>query len=389
MLSLFEGYMISDIFLICVFWIIYVYIGYPLLVYVLGTILNRNPVKGPFEPKVTILIPAFNEKEHIAETIENKLQLEYPKNKVEIIVISDESNDGTDEIVRKYISHGVKLIRQVPRQGKTSGLNLAMNEASGDIIVFSDANSMYDKKALKYLSENFFDPKVGYVTGKMVYANTEGKIIGDGCSSYMRYENFIRKYETHLNSVVGVDGGIDAVRKNLYVNMKPDQLPDFVLPLNVSEQGFRVVYEDRALLKEESLSSTSSEFRMRVRVALRAIWALYDKRKLFNPFRYPIFSWELISHKLLRYLVFIPQFALLLLNIALLFEGEIYIWFFVMQILFYFLCVMGYIAEKKKKATSFAVSVPYYILVLNCASAFAFFRFLRGEKVVLWKPRVG
>ena len=140
-------------------------------------------------------------------------------------------------------ANGVHLIRQEPRAGKTLALNLAVGRAKGEIIVFSDANSSYSPDALRCLVENFNDPEVGYVTGKMIYTNPDGSPVGDGCTAYMKYENFLRTLETRIGSMVGVDGGIDAVRKSLYRPMNPDQLPDFVLPLRVVEQGFRVVYE--------------------------------------------------------------------------------------------------------------------------------------------------
>jgi len=377
------------VFIICIGWVAYVYVGYPLLVMLLAILFRSSPIKKAFQPSVTILIPAYNEKEHIAATIENKLSLNYPKDKIQIIVISDESEDGTDDIVQSYADKGVQLVRQEPRRGKTSGLNLAVPKASGEILVFSDANSIYDVDALLYMMENFSDKSVGYVTGKMVYTNSNGAVIGDGCGAYMRYENFIRKHETLLNSVVGVDGGVDAVRRELYQPMNADQLPDFVLPLNVVEQGRRVVYEERALLKEDSLSSTSSEYRMRVRVSLRAMWALLDKRALLNPVRFPVFGWELISHKLLRYLIFIPQLLLVLLNLMLLADGAIYWLFALLQAVFYMLAYMGYLAEREGKHASFVMTLPYYFVVVNAASAQAFWMFLKGNKVVLWTPRVG
>src|SRR5690606_20972471 len=158
---------------------------------------------------------------------------DYPAEKLEIIIVSDESEDGTDEIVKTTAAQDprVRLIRQVPRQGKTSGLNIAMLDATGEIIIFSDANSHYQPDAIRQLVDCFNDPNVGYVTGKMVYVNEEGNVVGDGCSAYMKYENYLRSLESQVSSVVGVDGGIDAIRKALYQPMNADQLPDFVLPL--------------------------------------------------------------------------------------------------------------------------------------------------------------
>ena len=237
------------IFFFSLFMIFYIYLGYPVLVVLIGLIRNKKIKKSDYQPYVTILIAAYNEEKSIDTTIKNKLELDYPKEKFEIIVISDNSTDKTDEIVKQYEPQGVKLLRQIPRSGKTSALNMAVPEAMGEILVFSDANSIWAQDALSKLLRNFSDPTVGYVTGKMIYTNKDVSTIADGCCAYMKYENFLRMVETKAGSVVGVDGGIDAVRKSLYQSMNSDQLPDFVLPLKVIDQGYRVVYEPEAILK--------------------------------------------------------------------------------------------------------------------------------------------
>ena len=242
----------------------YIYFGYPLL---LSLLPKRKIIIQSMDelPTITVVIPAFNEEDVIAATIQNKLDQDYPIDKMKIIVVSDESEDNTDSIVtgfeRKY--DNVKLLKQTPRQGKTSGLNLAFQEIKSEIIVFSDANSIFDLDAMKALVSTFSDPAVGYVTGKMVYVNDDGSMVGDGCSAYMKYENHMRDLESSIGSVVGVDGGIDAMRTELYTELNADQLPDFVQPLKVVEQHRRVVYQPEAILKEEALSDNGSEFRMR------------------------------------------------------------------------------------------------------------------------------
>jgi cellulose synthase/poly-beta-1,6-N-acetylglucosamine synthase-like glycosyltransferase len=218
--------MVEIIFILSLLLVLYVYIGYPLIAACLGALLYRRVRKEPLEATVTIIIAAYNEEESIAATIENKLCVDYPQDKLEIIVISDGSTDRTDAIVNSFAAHNVRLLRQTPRAGKTSALNMAVPLAHGEIIVFSDANSLYAPDALRHLLENFADGDVGYVTGKMIYANPDGTPIGEGCSAYMRYENALRLIETRLGSVVGVDGGVDAVRKVLFRPMNPDQLPD-------------------------------------------------------------------------------------------------------------------------------------------------------------------
>ncbi|MBT8139542.1 MAG: glycosyltransferase family 2 protein [Gammaproteobacteria bacterium] len=366
--------------------LVYIYAGYPLVLLVATRFSKKTVAKGSFTPTVSIIIPAFNEAAVIAETIENKLALDYPEGKLEIIVVSDESTDGTDEIVEKYSARGVKLIRQEPRQGKTSGLNLAVPEASGEIIVFSDANSIYGHDALLRLTSNFADETVGYVTGKMIYVSADGSVVGDGCSAYMKYENYIRSMESALNSVVGVDGGVDAVRSSLYQQMRADQLPDFVLPLSVASKKYRVVYEPAAILKEQSLSDADSEYRMRVRVALRAMWALLDMCHLLNPFRYPVYSWQLLSHKILRYMAFLPLIALFVSNAMLLGQAP-YGLLFAGQIIFY--CLAGFCLYSSKDDMPFYFSLPYYFVLLNVSCANAFWRFIRGQKQIIWNPRLG
>jgi len=366
----------------------YVYIGYPILVFLLSILRNKKVRKQTFQPYVTILIAAYNEGETIDETIKNKLHLDYPREKIEIIVISDGSTDKTEDIVKKYDSQGVKLMRQEIRSGKTAALNSAAPHAVGDILVFSDANSIYDKTALQKLVQNFNDPTVGYVTGKMIYTNPDGTIVGDGCSAYMKYENFLRKYETNIGSIVGVDGGIDAIRKRLYQPMNQDQLPDFILPLKVIEQGFRVVFEPEAILKEKSLNTAGKEYKMRVRVTLRALWALYDMAKLLNFKKYGLYSWQLLSHKSLRYLCFLFLIIFYISNLYLWPENLFIKIIFVLQNAFYVNALVGHIKEKSGNSSG-PLYLPYFFTLINVAAAHAFIKFLLGQKIVTWKPREG
>lgn len=374
--------------------VLYVYVGYPALAFVMGKVFRRAVAKAPIEPTVTIVIAAYNEHRHIAATIENKLALDYPPDKLSIIVVSDESTDGTDDIVARYAREypeRVRLLRQTPRNGKTSALNLAMPLATGEIVVFSDANSLYDRGALRALVANFADPSVGYVTGRIEYANAGSSAIGGGSSKFMSYEHLLRLQETLIGSVVGVDGGIDAVRRSLYRPMRHDQLPDFVLPLRVVEQGYRVVYSPDALLVEEALTKDRDEFRMRVRVALRALWALFDMRALFNFGRFGMFSWQLLSHKALRYLAFIPLGLLFVATIVLVARraGAIYDIALVGEMLGLALALVGLIRARRWAGRGGIATAAYYFVILNAACAYAFLKFLRRERQAIWQPRVG
>ena len=379
--------MITTIFWISVAVVLYVYIGYPMIISVIGLLKPKKIRKRDIEPKVSILIAAYNEEDCIAKTIENKLALDYPEEKYDIIVVSDGSDDRTDEIVQSFKEKKVTLIRQEPRAGKTSALNMAVEKAGGDILVFSDANSMYERTALKKLIANFADQDVGYVTGTMIYTNPDGTIVGDGCSAYMKYENFLRSAETRIGSVVGVDGGIDAVRKSAYRTMNPDQLPDFVLPLMVAAQGYRVVYEPDAILKEPSLKSTDDEYRMRVRVTLRALWALFDMRQLLFSRHHGLFAWQLWSHKLLRYLCFAFLIAIYVGNLFIL-NSPFYVMFFVCQTFFYLIAGFNHKIEKKWRSIGLFRYINYFALI-NLSALHAFVKFMANQKQIVWTPRKG
>jgi len=366
----------------------YPYIVYPVLVRLFAAVRSRPPRRAEVEPSVTVVIAAYNEAEVIGDTVQNKLQQDYPDDKLRVVVVSDASDDGTDQIVDVLAASDsrVTLLRQEPRQGKTAALNRAIVSSSSDILVFSDANSRYAPDGIRKLVRFFADEHVGYVTGRMIYTDVAGQSAEDGGSAYMRYENQLRFHETQLGSIVGVDGGIDAARRSLYVPMRPDQLPDFVLPLSIVESGYRVVYEPDAILYEASLASGRSEFQMRVRVALRALWALWDKRKLLNPFLYPLFSWQLASHKLLRYLSAIPLlFALLVAGTG---AGEKASHLFVTG-LFAMGCVGALLGSFEPFKKLRVLRLMHFFAVLNISNLVACFRFLKRDRIVVWRPRLG
>lgn len=380
--------MVEILFWVSLIIVLYVYFGYLIIAAGIAIFLNRGVIKGFENPFVTVLIAAFNEQEVIEETIHNKLNQNYPKDRLEILVVSDSSNDKTDDIVRSIKDSRVRIIRQEPRAGKTSALNLAVPQAKGEIVIFSDANSLYAPNTIQRLVTNFSDPSVGYVTGKMIYTTTDGTVIGDGCSAYMRYENRLREIETRLGSIIGVDGGVDAVRKRLYQSMANDQLPDFVLPLKVVAQGYRVVYEPEAILWENSLKETSDEYRMRVRVSLRALWALFDMRKLLWLQNNFLFSWQLWSHKVLRYLCFLFLMMLLYSNFKLLEISFFYQALFCIQVVGYIGAIVEPLMTYNGRNLKLLRFVRYFVLI-NFAAAHAFIKFLAGKKQVLWTPRKG
>jgi len=378
-------------FWFCLGLIVYIYAGYPIIVCLIAPVLNRKVRKADIEPSVTVVIAAFNEEQDIRDTVVNKLEQDYPSERLEVVVVSDGSTDRTDEIVRDLAerNHGrLRLLRQELRQGKTQALNLALRYASTDLVVFSDANSIYAPRALRALVRSFADPSVGYVTGQMVYTNPNDAGIGKGASRYMSYENTLRALETRVGSIVGVDGGIDAIRRELYAPMRPDQLPDFVLPLSIVEAGRRVVYEPDAVLYEPSLAAAEDELRMRVRVTLRALAGLRDKRALLNPLRFPLFAWQVVSHKVLRYTAFLPLAGILLFNAMAVGQHLFYAGFLALQLAVYASAALGH-GLRRVMVPASKLLMPYYFVILNVACVIAFWKFLAGQKIVIWTPRQG
>ena len=379
----------SVVFDICLAVLVYVYVGYPALVWLLARVRPGQATVAAaaddHRPTVSVLIAAYNEVDGIVDTVRNKLAQDYPADRLEVIVVSDGSTDGTDEAVQAIDDPRVRLVRQEPRAGKTSGLNLIAPLAAGEVLVFSDANSFYSPDTIARLVQPLADPAVGYVTGRMLYRAPDGSASGEGCSAYMRYENRLRAWETRLGSIVGVDGGVDAMRRDVWEPMRADQLPDFVAPLTVREKGYRVVYEPSARLYEDALADTEDEFRMRVRVSLRAWWAMKDKAALLDPRRYGVFAWQLWSHKLLRYLAPFFQFGLFGTNVLLAHRGPGWMTLLVLQSLFYAVAAMAHGLRGSKLPAP--VTAAYYLCVVNLASGLAFVQFLRGKKQVTWNPR--
>ena len=367
---------------------LYPLFGYPLVIALIGRLRPRTVARRPGALPVTVLIPAYNEAESIAQTIEKALQQEYPPGLLEIIVVSDGSEDGTDDIVRAYAARGVQLMRREPRRGKAAALNAAMRVARGEVIVFSDANARFAPDAIARLVENFADPRVGYVTGELTLLHRAGNRAGEGASGYLRYENWLRVSESRAGSVIGVNGGVDAIRARLYADVPDDQITDFVLPLQVMAAGYRVIYDPRARSAEEANAELGPEFRMRVRVALRAMRGLWYMRAVLNPFARPLAAFCVISHKLLRYLTFLFVLTAFATSAMLAMHSRGFRLLWELEILAIVLAIVG--LKKGLPALLRRVTgLASYFLISNVAFAVALLRILRGETMATWRPRGG
>jgi cellulose synthase/poly-beta-1,6-N-acetylglucosamine synthase-like glycosyltransferase len=371
-----------------IFWllaavVVYVYAGYPLLLVVLSGLGARRPVrKGEIEPGVTLIVSAFNEAAVIAEKIRNSLALDYPREKIEIVVISDASDDGTDEIVGQFAAQGVRLLRMNDRGGKTLGLNAGVRAAKGEIVVFSDANAMYLPDAIRKMARNFADPAVGAVVGESTYADAEGGA-QQSESLYWKYETGIKRLETQIGSTVGGDGAIYAIRRSLYRDMRADALSDFVNPMQIVQAGYRCIYEPEAQSIEEAAEGFEKEFRRKVRIVNRAWRATWTLPALLNPLRFGWFSLELISHKLLRWLMPVFLVAVLVVNVLLIERAPLYSWLMLLQLLFYALALAGYLTRGRPTQPRL-LYVPYYFCLVNIASARGIIEAYRGRTYTTW-----
>jgi cellulose synthase/poly-beta-1,6-N-acetylglucosamine synthase-like glycosyltransferase len=373
------------VFWLCAGLIIWVYAGYPLLLWLLTRVRTPRRVHtGDIEPAVTLIISAHNEAGVIRQKIENSLALDYPRRRLDVLVVSDGSSDGTDEIVREFETQGVRLLRMPEQGGKTKGLNAAVQRAHGDILVFSDANAMYDRDVVRNLVRNFADPQVGCVTGESRYILEGATDSTQSENLYWRYELALKKMETNAGSLVGGDGAIYAVRKNLFRPLQPTDLSDFVNPMQVTLQGYRNVYEPAAISYENGTDTFAQEFRRKVRIVSRAWRGLGRVAAVLNPFRFGFFTLQVISHKLLRWLVPVFMIGALLANVLMWRASPFYTFTALMQILFYALALAGW--TRARRATVPKVFyVPYYFCMINLASLLGILSYYRGQTFTTWK----
>ena len=375
----------QTIFSVSVITLFYTYIGYPLLVWLMALLRPKTVKRSAFEPSVTILITAYNEENDIREKLENTLKLDYPREKLEILVASDGSTDKTDEIVKEFAAQGVKLFRQEGRKGKTYTQNKAVEQSSGEIILFSDATTAYQPNVLREITPNFSDKTVGCVAGKLIYVDDSESTVGKGAKGYWNYETFLKTNESRVCSLIGASGCLYAVRKSAYQPMYPEACSDFLICTVVYRQGLRSIYEPNAICTEVTNQQSDKELSMRVRVISQTLTDLWRNLDMLNPFRAGFYAVELISHKLLRYMV--PLFLVLILvsSIGLAAYSLFFAALLFLQIAFYLAAFFGWILEKNKVKIG-VLAMPLYFVLANAASAIAFYKFLSGETYTRWEP---
>jgi cellulose synthase/poly-beta-1,6-N-acetylglucosamine synthase-like glycosyltransferase len=361
--------------------IVYTYIGYPFVLWVFTKLGSRSLQKRPIFPRVSIIIAARNEADKIRSKIEHTLALDYPEEDLEILVASDASDDGTDEIVNAYAKRRVKLVRASQHQGKEHVQALAVQVARGDVLVFTDAATMLDRDALRKLVANFADPTVGAVSTEDRIVDAQGNPTAEGL--YVKYEMWVRRLEGRFHSLVGLSGSCFAIRRELCSDWSPVLASDFMGALRAARHGYRAVPDPAVLGRFVALASTQAEMRRKIRTFLRGITVLMANLDLLNPFRYGRFAFQLASHKLLRFLA--PFLLLTAFGTSLFLSREpVYGAIFGAQLGFYLVACTGGIVTSLQKNR--IVRTAYFFIMVQWAMLRAWGQYARGHKQVTWEP---
>jgi len=362
----------------------YTYAVYPLLLLIMSQLRPREVRRGDFEPTISVIVTAFNEERDLAAKLENTLTLDYPRELLEIIVASDCSTDRTDEIARTFAERGVRLVRQSHRLGKTAAQNMAVAEARGEIILFSDATSLYEPDVLRVMMPSFADPTVGCVAGRLVYVDPSNSRTGRGARSYWGYETFLKEHESRIFSLIGASGCLYAVRRSAYVPLYAEACSDFIIATKMVEQNLRAVYEPAAVCTEETNRRSDKELKMRVRVIAQTLTDLWRHRAMMNPFRSGFYAVQLLSHKVMRYAVPFFLIAILAASAILARHSMLYSIVFVAQLGCY-LSALGAWMLERAGVHSRMLALPQYFVLSNLAALIACYQFLRGERYAHWE----
>lgn len=378
--------MLTLLTLLLLFLCAYVYVGYPVLLVLLSR-LARNPIQhGDVLPPVSLIVAAYNESEVIEQKIRNSLELDYPSDKLQIMIVADGSSDDTADIARRYEDQGVVVLHTPERRGKSAALNRGVEQATGDILVFSDANAFYLPEAIRMLVRNFNDSRVGCVSGKKT-VRQEGSTIAQSEGMYWKYESFLKKKESEIRSTVGVVGEMNSLRREFYQPIPKHIInDDAYLAMKTMQAGKRVIYEPEAVSWETSAASTRDEIIRRQRINAGR-WQLFFSPGQVYPWNDPLVLFKLFSHKFFR--LMLPFFMLggLILNVIVVLLPDVspLMWVtLLVQVAFYVLALAGFLAEQA--GVSFKIGkLAYYIVSSNGAAIRGFNRYIRGKQSVLWE----
>ena len=350
---------------------------------------KREPDKG-YEPDVTLFIAAYNEKDFVDEKIKNSLELDYPSEKLHIMWVTDGSDDGTPEELKKYKDITVHHLPQ--RSGKIGAMNRGMKFVTTPVVVFCDANTLLGKESVRRIVKLFSDPKVGCVSGeKRILSKEKDSAAGSGEGLYWKYESALKKWDSELYSVVGAAGELFAIRTELYREVEPDTLlDDFIISLRVAQDGYTIQYDPEAYAMETASATVKEELKRKIRISAGGIQSVVRLSPLLNIFKYGTLSFQYISHRVLRWTL-TPLCLLLLIPVSLLIavnEGitgfGLYSTIFWLQILFYLSALIGWYLENRLIRVKL-LFVPYYFFIMNLSVILGFKRYIKGSQSVNWE----
>ena len=383
-----------------VFWILigivfYTYVGYTLLLIILNifkgipNLFTSGQNENKVFPKVTLLIAAYNEKDIVEQKMQNSLEIDYPPEKLDILWITDGSDDGTPEKLKRY--RNITVMHQAVRKGKTAALNRAMKKVTTPYTIFCDANTILAPDSISELIKQFSSEKVGCVAGeKRIVRNFSEAAAGIGESTYWQYESLIKKLESNISSTLGAAGELYAIRSELYEELNPDVIvDDFVNSLNIARKGYKIRYAPKAFALETPSLNTKEELKRKIRIATGGFQTIVLMPSLLNLFKYGFLSFEYLSHKVFRWILVpfsIP--AIFLLNILICtsesWQSQLFNCILILQIAFYLLALIGALLEKRSIKMKI-LFLPYYLLFMNFAQLAGFFRFIRGKHSAVWE----
>ena len=378
------------LFWVSLFIIFYTYVGYGIVLFLLIKI-KRLFVKKEinpyiqFTPSLTLVVAAYNEEKIIEEKIKNTLELEYPRDKLKIIFITDGSEDRTQEIINKYGE--IMLLHENKRAGKIAAVHRAMEFVDSEIVVFTDANTFIHKDSLLKLSRHYIDPLIGAVSGEKRVQIDESADATAGEGFYWKYESKLKKWDAELYSVVGAAGELFSIRKSLYIPVEADTLlDDFMISMKIAINGYKIAYDPDAYAMETSSENLKEELKRKVRIAAGGIQSVFRTSKLFNPFFNPILSFQYISHRVLRWTITpILMILVFFINIYLITEpdSQFYLIILLLQVAFYGSALLGWGLESKEIRIK-VLFIPYYFVFMNYAMILGMFKYANSSQSVLW-----
>jgi len=361
--------------------IIYTYIGYPFILWIWAGLRRRPVGKKQVEPSVSIMIAAFNEEKFISQKLENCLSLEYPRDKLEIIVVSDGSNDRTNEILKGFQNQGVQFFSYPERKGKPTALNLGVSKSRGDILFFTDARQILDTNAVREIVANFSDPAVGSVSGELILTSEEKNVSSEGMGFYWKVEKWMRNRESQIHSMLGATGAIYATRKSLFDPIPSETiLDDMIIPFRGIMKGYRAIFDRNAKAWDGSVKDLKEESRRKIRTLSGNFQLVKLEPRLLIPFLNPVF-FQFISHKIFR--LFVP-FAMGLCFFSNLFvSSTFYRVTLIGQILFYLCAIFATWAPENN--LGHVMKAAKIIVEMNLAALKGFYRFVSNSQNSMWE----